>query len=54
MVKPRITVLNQQINVLLHPQLQDLFAALLQLLAPVPEAQIAVVQALAADKVFLE
>ena len=53
-VKPRITEVNQQINVLLHPQLQDLFAALLQLLAPFPEARIAVAQALAADKRFLE
>ena len=41
-------------RVLLQPQLQDLFAALLQLLAPFPEARIAVAQALAADKLFLE
>ena len=53
-VKPRITELNQQINALLHPQLQDLFATLLQLLAPFPEARVAVAQALAADKLFLE
>ena len=54
MVKPRITEVNQQINVLLHPQLQDLFAALFQLLVPYPEARIAVAQALGADRLFLE
>ena len=41
-------------RVLLHPQLQDLFSALLQLLAPFPEARVAAAQALAADKLFLE
>ena len=46
-VKPRITEVNQQINVLLHPQLQDLFAALLQLLAPFPEGRVAVAQGFA-------
>ena len=53
-VKPRITEVNQQVNVLLHPQLQDLFAALLQLLVPFPEARNSAVQALAADRLFLE
>jgi hypothetical protein len=46
---PRVTEKNQQINVLLHPQMQGLFAALLQLLAPYPEARAAVAQALAGD-----
>ena len=53
-VKSRITEVNQQINVLLHPQLQNLFVAVLQLLVPYPEARIAVAQALAGDKLFLD
>ena len=35
-VKPPPTN-NQQINIFMHPQMQGLFAALLQLLAPYPE-----------------
>lgn len=46
-VKPVIHENNQQINVLLSPQMQGVFAAILQVLAPFPEARIAVAHALA-------
>jgi hypothetical protein len=44
-VKPHVTN-NQQINVLLSPQMQGLFAAILQVLSPYPEARAAVALAL--------
>jgi hypothetical protein len=37
-VKPSPTN-KQQINIFMHPQMQGLFAALLQLLAPYPEVR---------------
>jgi hypothetical protein len=46
-VQPKITETNQQINLLLSPQFQSLFAAILQVLAPFPDARVAVAQALA-------
>jgi hypothetical protein len=45
---------NSQINVLLHPQMQGLFAAILQALAPFPEARAAVAGMLAGDEPKLE
>ena len=47
-VQPSATTThNQQINLLLSPEFQGIFAALLQVLAPFPEARAAVAQALA-------
>jgi hypothetical protein len=47
-VKPIIRENNQTINILTNPQMQTLFAAILQMLEPYPEARAAVSQALAA------
>ena len=44
-VKPLPTN-NQQINIFMHPQMQGLFAALLQLLAPYPEVRARVAELL--------
>jgi hypothetical protein len=49
-VKPIIREGNQTINVLLSPEMQGVFAAILQVLAPYPEARAAVAQALAGEK----
>jgi hypothetical protein len=46
-IKPQITQDNRQINVLLSPEMQGVFAAVLQVLAPFPEARAAVASALA-------
>jgi hypothetical protein len=46
-VKPVVTQDNRTVNVLLEPQLMGLFAAVLQVLAPFPEARKAVAEALA-------
>ncbi|MBL8799670.1 MAG: hypothetical protein JNM56_37655 [Planctomycetia bacterium] len=46
-VKPKITQDNRTVNLLLAPEMQGLFAAILQILAPYPEARTAVAQALA-------
>ena len=43
---PRVVETNQQINVLCSPELQGVIAALLQVLAPFPEARVAVAKAL--------
>ena len=43
---PRVVETNQQINVLCTPELQGVIAALLQVLAPFPEARVAVAKAL--------
>jgi hypothetical protein len=48
-IKPHLTQDNRQVNVLLEPGMQGLFAALLQVLAPYPEARAAVARALAGD-----
>lgn len=48
-VKPTFNTTNQQFNVLLDPSMQGLFAALLQILQPYPEARAAVSLALAGD-----
>jgi hypothetical protein len=49
-VKPVINETNQTINLLLAPEMQGVFAALLQVLSPFPEARAAVAQALAGQK----
>ncbi len=46
-VKPSVNHTNNTINLLLHPEMQSLFAAILQVLAPYPEARRAVSEALA-------
>jgi hypothetical protein len=46
-VKPTVNQTNNTINLLLHPEMQSLFAAILQVLAPYPEARQAVSEALA-------
>jgi hypothetical protein len=46
-VKPTVTLDNGSINVLLHPELVGLFGAVLEVLAPYPEARTAVAAALA-------
>ena len=46
-VKPSVNHTNNTINLLLHPEMQSLFAAILQVLAPFPEARAAVSEALA-------
>ena len=48
-VKPIVREGNQTINVLLSPQMQALFATILQLLEPYPEARARIAIALAAD-----
>jgi hypothetical protein len=48
-VRPQITEDNKEINVLLDPQWQSLFATILQVLAPFPEARAALAQALAGN-----
>src|SRR5262249_24941643 len=45
--KPVVREGNRTINVLLTPEMQGVFAALLQVLAPYPEARVAVAEALA-------
>lgn len=45
--KPQLTQDNRAINVLLSPEMNGFFAALLQILSPYPEARVAVAQALA-------
>ena len=49
-VKPIIREGNQAINVLLSPEMQGVFAAIPQVLAPFPEARAAVAQARAGEK----
>ena len=49
-VKPSVNHTNNTINLLLHPEMQSLFAAILQVLAPFPEARQAVSEALANTK----
>jgi hypothetical protein len=49
-VKPIIREGNQTINVLLSPEMQGVFAAILQVLAPFPEARAAAARALAGEK----
>jgi hypothetical protein len=46
-MKPSINQDNRTINLLLQPQMQSLFAAILQVLSPYPEARAAVAAALA-------
>ena len=46
-VKPSANHTNNTINLLLHPEMQSLFAAILQVLASFPEARAAVSEALA-------
>jgi hypothetical protein len=46
-VKPIVREGNQTINVLLSPQMQGLFATILQLLEPYPEARARIAEALA-------
>jgi hypothetical protein len=46
-VRPQITNDNRTLNILLQPEMMGLFGALLQVLAPYPEARAAVAQALA-------
>ena len=46
-VKPSVNHTNNTVNLLLHPEMQSLFAAILQVLAPFPEARQAVSEALA-------
>ena len=46
-MKPSVNHTNNTINLLLHPEMQSLFAAILQVLAPFPEARQAVSEALA-------
>ena len=46
-VKPTVNQTNNTINLLLHPEMQSLFAAILQVLGPFPEARQAVSEALA-------
>jgi hypothetical protein len=46
-VKPVVNQTNNTINLLLHPEMQSLFAAILQVLAPFPEARAAVSEPLA-------
>jgi hypothetical protein len=46
---PQANTTNQQINVLLDPNMQGVFASLLQILAPFPEARARVAEALAGD-----
>jgi len=49
-VKPQVSQTNQTINLLLNPEMQGLFAAILQMLSPFPEARQAVSEALANTK----
>lgn len=49
-VKPQVSQTNQTINLLLNPEMQGLFAAILQVLSPFPEARQAVSEALANTK----
>ncbi len=49
-VKPQVSQTNQTINLLLNPEMQGLFAAILQVLSPFPEARQAVSEALANNK----
>jgi hypothetical protein len=49
-LKPVINQDNRQVNVLLSPELMGVFAAILQILAPFPEARAAVAEALAGMK----
>jgi hypothetical protein len=46
-VKPSVNHTNNTINLLLHPEMQSLFAAILQVLGPFREARAAVSEALA-------
>jgi hypothetical protein len=46
-IKPTFNQTNNTINLLLHSEMQSLFAAILQVLAPYPEARQAVSEALA-------
>jgi hypothetical protein len=46
-IKPVVHEQNTQINVLLSPEMQGIFASILQVLAPHPEARAAVAEALA-------
>ena len=46
-VKPTVNQTNNTINLLLHREMQSLFAIILQVLAPYPEARAAVSEALA-------
>ena len=46
-VKPTVNQTNNTVNLLLHPEMQSLFAAILQVMAPYPEARQAVSEALA-------
>jgi hypothetical protein len=48
--RPVVNETNQQINVLLSPEMQGVFASLLQVLQPFPEARAAVARALAGGK----
>lgn len=45
-VKPSITRTNQTVNLLLNPQMAGIFGALMQVLAPFPDARLAVAKAL--------
>jgi hypothetical protein len=49
-IKPLIGPTNQTINLLLHSEMQSLFGAILQVLAPFPEARSAVSEALASAR----
>src|SRR5450755_246389 len=49
-VKPTVNQTNNTINLLLHPEMQSLFAAILQVLGPFPEARAAVSEALAGTR----
>jgi hypothetical protein len=47
MPRPIVHEENTQVNILLSPEMQGVFAGILQVLAPFPEARAAVAQALA-------
>jgi hypothetical protein len=46
-IKPQVTNDNRTVNLLLAPEMQGMFAAILQILSPFPEARAALAQALA-------
>lgn len=51
-IKPVVHEQNTQINVLLAPEMQGVFASILQILAPHPEARAAMAEALAGANTF--
>lgn len=51
-IRPQLRENNTQVNVLLSPEMQGIFASILQVLAPHPEARAAVAEALADGQSF--